>query len=110
MSEKAYATLEKFKKEIRKVNSCATETDWAILHGLPLIIEELQNNWRAINKTNKLLAMTYTKQKRKPTEYQVLLGKFMKEGNSIKKAHKLAKIMCRVRKKAGLKTFEGLTK
>ena len=38
-----------------------------------------------------LILLSKGKQKRHPTEYQLKLGRYMKEGKSIKEAHKLAK-------------------
>lgn len=42
-------------------------------------------------KRHMLILLAKRKQKKKPTEYQLKVGKYMKQGKSIHEAHKLAK-------------------
>lgn len=42
-------------------------------------------------KRHMLILLAKGKQKKKPTEYQLKVGKYMKQGKSIHEAHRLAK-------------------
>ena len=46
-------------------------------------------NWAA--KRHMLVLLAKGKQKKKPTEYQLKVGRYMKQGKSIHEAHRLAK-------------------
>lgn len=81
MVEKEFKTLNQVVRNFRKLKSCATDTDDFMSRCFPLLLKQLIEMNEKLDKLGK--------HKREPTEYQLKIGKYMKEGKSLQEAHKM---------------------
>jgi hypothetical protein len=83
MTEKGYKTLDRIKLECKKIESCATGSDWFMAHCFPFMLEKLDEISRKLDK------IKINKPKRKSSEWNIFVSKHMKGDMSMREVAEL---------------------